>query len=133
MARAVALVPDLLFGSRIQGALRAAGIELALVGDERLLREQLAEQPARPGDVLILDLTDPDLDGAEVLRRLRGDDDVGNRRTLGFYAHVDLDARLRAEQAGFDLVVPRSRIAREAAELVRRLAEGDTAAPPSTA
>jgi hypothetical protein len=29
--------------------------------------------------------------------------------------------RERAEQAGFDLVVPRSRMAREGAELVRRL------------
>ena len=42
-------------------------------------------------------------------------------RTLGFYSHVDAHVRERAEQAGFDLVVPRSRMAREGAELVERL------------
>jgi hypothetical protein len=40
---------------------------------------------------------------------------------LGFYSHVDVDARRRAEEAGFDLVVPRSRMAREMPELVARL------------
>jgi hypothetical protein len=42
-------------------------------------------------------------------------------RTLGFYAHVDVSARERAEEAGFDLVVPRSRMAREGAALVASL------------
>ena len=32
------------------------------------------------------------------------------------------DLKLRAEEAGFDLVVPRSRMAREGAALVERLA-----------
>jgi hypothetical protein len=35
---------------------------------------------------------------------------------------VDADTRVRATQAGFDLVVPRSRMAREGAALVSRLA-----------
>jgi hypothetical protein len=34
---------------------------------------------------------------------------------------VDADTRRRAEAAGFDLVVPRSRMAREGAALVDRL------------
>jgi hypothetical protein len=42
-------------------------------------------------------------------------------RTLGFYSHVDVQARERAERAGFDLVIPRSRMAREGAELLTRL------------
>ncbi len=41
--------------------------------------------------------------------------------TLGFYSHVDQDTRTRAEEAGFDLVVPRSRMAREMGALVDRL------------
>ncbi len=45
-------------------------------------------------------------------------------RTLAFYSHVEVDVRARAEQAGFDLVVPRSRMAREGASLVSRLVQG---------
>jgi hypothetical protein len=42
--------------------------------------------------------------------------------TLAFYSHVEADVKTAAEEAGFDLVVPRSRIAREgAAVLVDRL------------
>ena len=40
---------------------------------------------------------------------------------LGFYSHVDVDTRRRAEAAGVDVVVPRSRMAREMPELVESL------------
>ena len=43
MARVLALVPDLLFGSRVQGALTAAGHEVELIGDEARLRERLGD------------------------------------------------------------------------------------------
>jgi hypothetical protein len=43
--------------------------------------------------------------------------------TLAFYSHVETEVRVQAEGAGFDLVVPRSRMAREGAALVGRLAE----------
>ena len=42
---------------------------------------------------------------------------------LGFYSHVEQDVRRRAEEAGFDRVVPRSRMAREPAALVEALVE----------
>ena len=37
---------------------------------------------------------------------------------LAFYSHVEQDVRRRAEEAGFERVVPRSRMAREAVALV---------------
>jgi hypothetical protein len=123
MARALALVPDLLFGSRLQGALLAAGHDVELLPDEERLRARLADAAAAPAEVLVVDLIDADLDGPRVLASLGADGAIPvHMRTLGFYAHVDPTARERAEQAGFDLVVPRSRIAREGAELLRRLA-----------
>ena len=36
---------------------------------------------------------------------------------LGYYSHVDVETREAAEAAGVDLVVPRSRMARELPEL----------------
>jgi len=73
-------------------------------------------------DVLVVDLTDEDLQGSAVVEAVA--EELGPTRTLGFYSHVDVAARERAEQAGFDLVVPRSRMAREGAEIVTRLAAG---------
>jgi DNA-binding NarL/FixJ family response regulator len=123
MARVLALVPDLMFGSRVQGSLAAAGHEVQLIGDERRLRDGLAGD-GPPTSVLVVDLADPDLQGAAIVESLSREGLIGQTRTLGFYAHVDASARERAERAGFDLVVPRSRMAREGAELVSRLAAG---------
>ena len=121
MARALALVPDLLFGSRVQGSLLAAGHDVELIGDEGALRSRLGESPDTQAAVLVVDLTDEDLDGAGLVESLRGEGLLRQIRTLGFYSHVDAPARARAEQAGFDLVVPRSRMAREGPELLARL------------
>jgi CheY-like chemotaxis protein len=122
MAQVFALVPDLLFGSRVQGSLAAAGHEVELVADERRLRERLTEQSQHSGEVLVVDLTDERLDGSAILESLAADNALEGIQTLAFYSHVDTAVRERATQAGFDLIVPRSRMAREGPELVARLA-----------
>lgn len=122
MARVVALVPDLLFGSQVQGMLAAAGDEVELVGDETRARDRLGDAGASAVSVLVVDLTTDALDGPALVQALSGEGLLSRTSTLGFYAHVDVSVRERAEEAGFDLVVPRSRMAREGAELVRRLA-----------
>ena len=110
MARVALLCPDLLFGSKVEGALAAAGHEV-----DRYSSESTAREAAPAADVLVVDLTDPSFDGTA----LGGVDGVP---TLGFYSHVDVDTKVRAEEAGFDLVVPRSRMARETAALVEKVA-----------
>jgi DNA-binding NarL/FixJ family response regulator len=125
MASVLALVADLLFGSQVQGALTLAGNRVELIGDRARLRDRLAED-GEPPAVLVVDLTDEDLDGAAIVESLLRAGELARTRTLGFYSHVDAPARERAERAGFDLVVPRSRMAREGAELVARLAAPDS-------
>ena len=113
MARVIAFVPDLLFGSNVIGALRSAGHEAELVSG--------VDGPDLGADVLIVDLTS---DAEERIERVRA---LGDRRprVLAFYAHVEADVRARAEAAGFELVVPRSRMAREGAALAERLLGGE--------
>jgi hypothetical protein len=122
MARVVALIPDLLFGSQVQGMLTAAGHEVELVGDEARLRDRLAGTAEAAVAVLVVDLTNDTLDGPALVEALSAEGVLGQTRTLGFYSHVDVSVRERAEKAEFDLVVPRSRMARDGAGLVRRLA-----------
>ena len=113
MARVVAYVPDLLFGSNVQGLLTAGGHEVALVTSAGAAGAALAGG----ADVLLVDLTSD----AEVRIGETGALTLGGARTLGFFAHVEPEVRDRAMAAGFDLVVPRSRMNREGAELVTRL------------
>lgn len=109
MTRVAVLCPDLLFGSKLEGGLRAAGHEVAR-------HDHVEEARSAGADVLVVDLTDR----VDERLALGGVDGV---RTLAFYSHVEHDVRRRAEEAGFDLVVPRSRMAREMGSLVERLAE----------
>ncbi len=126
MARVVALIPDLLFGSRVQGQLAAAGHEVELVGDVGRIRERLVAAVGQEGDdgaaaVLVVDLTDPGLDGVALVGELSDEGVLRGVVTLGFFAHVEPAVRERALAAGFDQVVPRSRMAREGAEMVASL------------
>ncbi len=107
MARVAVVVPDLLFGSQVQGALRAAGHEVVAVRDA-------AAAAAAGVEVVVVDLM---ADGVDLpaLAALPA-------RTLGFFAHVQPEVREAALAAGFDQVVPRSRMHREGAALVARLA-----------
>ena len=117
MARVVALVPDLLFGSKLLSALTEAGHEVDLVSGETEVWDQIGGV-----DVLVVDLTVDDVDGVCLVDTLKADGELHRVRTLGFYSHVEADVRERALAAGFDQVVPRSRMAREAGALVGGLA-----------
>jgi hypothetical protein len=113
--RVVVYVPDLLFGSSVMEGLRAAGHEPVLVGDAEALDREL------PGSrVLVVDLTSESDDRIEVVRGGL----PGGVSSLGFFSHVEPEVREKALAAGFDLVVPRSRMAREGAALAERLAAG---------
>jgi hypothetical protein len=100
-----AYIPDLLFGSNVVGSLGAAGHEVRLVS---------TPAGTEDADALIVDLT------ADAPERIAA---LPERRppTLAFYSHVDVEVRRLAEDAGIDLVVPRSRMAREGPALVQRL------------
>jgi CheY-like chemotaxis protein len=117
-----AYVPDLLFGSNVLGMLRAAGFEADLCGDEEALRRCAAGARG-----VIVDLTSDAPARASLVERLRTEGALDDARTLAFYSHVEADTRALAIDAGFDEVVPRSRMAREGPELIRRLVEGSPA------
>ncbi len=105
MATIASVVPDLMLASRVAASLSAAGHEVVPVG---------AVSPVElpPGAVLVvcdLEAADP----AEIAAL--------PVPVLGFYSHVDVETRDAAKAAGIDLVVPRSRMARELPDLVDRL------------
>ncbi len=107
MARVVAIATDLMLGSKVEATLSAADHEVTLAPS----------------------LQEADLDGAELLV---ADLEVENPEALvglgipvlGYYSHVDVETRALAEAAGVDLVVPRSRMARELPTLVAGLLQG---------
>lgn len=106
MARVLA-VADLMLGSKVDATLSAAGHEVSL-------SSSLEEADLERVELLVADL---DIGNPEALVGL-------GMPVLGFYSHVDVETRAAAEAAGVDLVVPRSRLARELPDLAQRLLQG---------
>jgi len=106
MARVLA-VADLMLGSKVEATLGAAGHEVTLA-------PSLGEAELEGVELVVADL---DLENAEALVGL-------GVPVLGFYSHVNAETREVAEAAGVDLVVPRSRLAREMPALADRLLKG---------
>jgi CheY-like chemotaxis protein len=121
VARVVALIPDLMFGSRVVEMLEGAGHEVTLTAQEDEARIE-----AEFADVLVVDLTTDAVDGITLVDSMAAGGELHGKRALAFYSHVEADVRDRAERAGFDLVVPRSRMNREGAELVAGLVRRPT-------
>jgi len=105
VARIIAIAPDLMFASRIEATLGAAGHDVELA-------TSVAEATGlETAGLLVVDL---DREPAQAVVGL-------GVPVLGFYAHLNAETREEAESAGVDLIVPRSRMAREMPTLVDRL------------
>jgi hypothetical protein len=104
LARVLSIATDLMLASRVDAMLTAAGHHVILAGS-------LEEAPLDEVELIVADL---DVENPEALVGL-------GVPVLGYYSHVDVDTREVAEAAGVDLVVPRSRMARELPALVDQL------------
>jgi hypothetical protein len=104
VARVVAVAADLMLGSKIEATLSAAGHEVTL-------SPSLQEAPLDRAELIVADL---EAENPEALVGL-------GVPVLGYYSHVEVETRAAAEAAGVDLVVPRSRLAREMPQLAERL------------
>jgi hypothetical protein len=104
VARVLAVVPDLMLSSRVSGMLGAAGHDVTVVS-----KVPPAEQFDFDLVVCDLETTDPAAVASLPVP------------AIGFYSHVDVETRDRGRGAGIELVVPRSRMARELPDLADRL------------
>jgi len=104
LARVLSIATDLMLGSRVGETLKAAGHEV-------VASASLEESSWDGVDLIVADL---DVENPEALVGL-------GMPVLGYYSHVDVATKEAAEAAGVDLVVPRSRMARELPALVERL------------
>jgi hypothetical protein len=104
VARVLSIATDLMLGSKVTETLSAAGHEV--------VSSPSMEEATWDGiDLIVADL---DVENPEALVGL-------GMPVLGYYSHVDVETREASEAAGVDLVVPRSRMARELPALAERL------------
>jgi DNA-binding NarL/FixJ family response regulator len=123
----LAVVDDLLLGSKIRAAARESGRVLAFSRDPELV---LADIRARRPALVIVDLDRSALDPMGVIREIKSSPDLAAMRVVGFVSHVHADRIRDARAAGIDTVLARSAFFTSLPEILAAAPEGDT--PPST-
>jgi DNA-binding response OmpR family regulator len=115
MARVALLCPDLMFGSRLEDALRRAGHDVTRYDGDDMARAAVDES-----DALVVDVAADENDGPTLVESMHFTRELEHTATVAFYPHVDQELRRRSDEAGFDVVVPRSRMAREAPAVLEK-------------
>lgn len=102
----VALVSDLIFGSKISATAAALNIETAVVRSGAEVRLRWATARA-----LIVDLAHPSGEGLKLIQEAKADHP--GLVIIGFLPHVEAELAAAARVAGADRVFPRSKFTRD--------------------
>jgi len=111
----VAVVDDLFFASKIRGTAEQLSVMVSFPRRiDALIESASRDQPA----LIICDLHATRIDPIELATRLKADARLSSIPLLGFFSHVQVALQQRAEQAGFDQVLPRSAFTKHLPEIL---------------
>ena len=113
----VALVSDVMVGSRLEAAAAATGCQLRVVSES----DGVASVFGSPVTAAILDLTDPVFPFGEVYGVIRAK--APEACVVAFFPHVRDDLSAMASSAGCEMVIPRSRFLTDPAGVMRSALE----------
>jgi len=122
--RILAAVNDLFFVGKITAAAKRVGVPVEFIRSEQDLlqkTESLTESSSESlPAMLLLDLNDARFDPVALVSRLKADPLRKDVRVIGFLSHVQTDLIRAADQAGCDLVLPRSVFSQQLDDLLRQ-------------
>lgn len=109
-------VDDMFFLAKIQETARQLKVPIERVKTDRELLEKAATPPA----LIILDLNSTALKPLATIAKIRHNPLLKKTPMIGFLSHLQADLKLKAQDAGCDLVMPRSAFSVNLPGLLRR-------------
>ena len=116
LLRILAAVNDLFFVGKITAAARRTGVPVEFVRGESEVIRKTADSPA----MLLLDLNDARLNPISLIAKLKADPLRKEVRVIGYLSHVQEELKREADQAGCDLVLPKSVFSQQLDDLLRQ-------------
>jgi DNA-binding NarL/FixJ family response regulator len=105
--KVAALVDDLLFSSKIAAVARKCGATVTFFRTPQSVPED--------AELILMDLEAPGLDAIAAIKALKT---ARAAKVVGYVSHVQVELKRRAEEAGADIVLPRSAFVNQLAELL---------------
>jgi len=117
--RIYAFVDDLFFLAKITETARKLGVKVEFVKTEKDVFERMGEEGNDKPSLIIVDLNNLNAKPLTVIPKLKSKLKK-DTNILGFVSHVQGELKLKATEAGCDVVLPRSAFSQNLAQLLRR-------------
>lgn len=114
--RVVAVLDDLMFTVKINEAAKRSGVDIVFVKTEIDVYEQAKTKPA----LIILDLNCSSVPMLKIAETLKTDPQFKSISVIGYVSHVQVDLKQQAQDAGLDMVMPRSAFSINLPQILRR-------------
>jgi len=114
--KVLAVLEDLFFTVKINEAAKRAGLPITFLKSEHDVLEQAKTQPA----LIILDINFQGIDPLNLIRKLKADEQTKRINLIGYLSHVQGELKLQAQEAGCDMVMPRSAFSQNLPQILKR-------------
>ena len=117
--RIFAFVDDLFFMAKIQETARKLNVKVEFVKTEKDLNERLGQNGNDKPSLIIFDLNNAAAKPLSIIPKLKSKLKKGTN-FIGFLSHLQGELKVKAQEAGCDMVVPRSAFSQNLAQILRR-------------
>ena len=112
----LAVVSDLFFSVKITEAAKRTGLDLEFVKDPGQLLEKAKSKPS----LIIFDLNFEAVNPVDLISKLKATPDTKGISLIGYLSHVQVDLKQQAQDAGCDMVLPRSSFSQNMSQIFKR-------------
>jgi len=127
-ARIYAFVDDLFFLAKIQETARKLNVKVEFVKTDKDVFERMGQNGNDKPTLIIVDLNNLNAKPLTVIPKLKSKLKK-ETNIIGFVSHVQGELKMKAQEAGCDMVLPRSAFSQNLAQLLRRHAVQDEELP----
>ncbi|MFB3915973.1 MAG: hypothetical protein ACE14M_04550 [Terriglobales bacterium] len=117
--RIFAFVDDMFFLAKIQETARKLNVKVEFVKSEKDIFDRLGENGDQKPSLIIFDLNNTSARPLTIIPKLKSKLKK-DTNIIGFLSHVQGDLKVKAQQAGCDMVLPRSAFSQNLPQLLRR-------------
>ena len=115
-SRVIAAVDDMFFASKIRATAEHLGVVVQFARSADAVIE--AARGSTPA-IVIVDLHSNRIDPFALAAALKADKQLREVELIGFFSHVQTELQRRAQEAGFDSILPRSAFTKQLAEILQ--------------
>jgi CheY-like chemotaxis protein len=117
--RIFAFIDDLFFLAKIQETARKLNVKVEFVKTDKDILERLKTNGDEKPSLIIFDLNNANAKPLTTIPKLKKELKKGTA-IIGFLSHLQADLKMKAQEAGCDMVLPRSSFSQNLPSLLRR-------------